>query len=146
MIQRIQSVYLFLVEVIFITLFFLPSMGILYANTNIQGEKTILDMPFFLIAEGVLTLLAVFAITQFKNRPLQIKLCNGGVLLSLVILGLISIMPDLFSGAASISKDKVTTDFLPGFWLIFANPILFFVAGRAVKKDEELVRSADRLR
>ena len=70
-------------------------------------------------------------------------ICTAGMLLGILLpLGfwLISL---LYTNAGEV---RIIVHYGIGFWLTLANPVLFFLARRSVKKDEELGRSADRLR
>jgi hypothetical protein len=80
--------------------------------------------------------LALVGIFMFGNRRLQIKLCYGLMLLSIVY--------GVFIG---IDYSKYSTNFnmmLFGFPIITF--ILAFLAQHFIKKDLKLVESADRLR
>lgn len=146
MIQRIQTIYLLLIEIIFISLFFIPVYEQHMEKTNIINGMSLLNLPILLVAGFLLSSLAVFTIVQFKKRPLQIKLCNIGMLLSATIFAAVTTFPKLLAGEVTVTNIHYHTTFGIGTWL-FALPIfLFFLASRAIKKDEELVRSADRLR
>jgi hypothetical protein len=130
MIQRIQTIYLVLIELLFIALMFIP----------VLNGATLYRLPLLLVAEFVIAALAVSTIFLYKNRKLQMKLCNVGVLLSLLVFAAVAAFPKIFTGN---DADAV---FGIGTWLLALNIILFFLAGRGVRKDEALVRSADRLR
>jgi hypothetical protein len=144
MIQRIQSLYLLIASALgFVSLFF--NLG----SQRIDGGLTL--TPFnghdilcgandsnalygitVIVIAGIITL----SIFLFKNRLLQIKICK-------VLIFLIAINIALF--ALSFSSIK---NLKPGF-SAFVPPIqliLVFLALRAIKKDEEKVRSVDRLR
>lgn len=146
MIQRIQTVYLALVELIFISLFFVPVFDRHFNNTNIVTHQTLSDLPLLMAGTFILSAIAVATIFQFKKRPLQIKLCNLGMILSLIVFAAVTAFPKLFSGEVTVTNIHFQTSFGIGTWFIAAPAFLFFLASRAIKKDEELVRSADRLR
>ena len=146
MIQRIQSIYLFLVELIYLSLFFIPVYNQHFDKTNIVNGMTLLDMPVLIGITIVISFFAVYTIIQFKKRPLQIKFCNIGMLLSATAFAAVTTFPNFFTGEVTETQIHFHTSFGIGTWF-FALPIfLFFLASRAIKKDEELVRSADRIR
>lgn len=95
---------------------------------------------------AVLALLAVIpmgAILRFKNRKLQMKLMRLNMILALGFIGLAVFYID--RSQTLIGEE---TDILPSIWFYSsALPILFsFLANRFIKKDEDLVKAADRLR
>ncbi|NVO04199.1 MAG: DUF4293 domain-containing protein [Bacteroidetes bacterium] len=145
MIQRIQSLFLFFVFGIGISGIFLPladfnSAKIVLSSFGVTGGISISTIP--LIIEIILiTLLAFGTIFLFKNRPLQIKLIRFNILLNVVYL------VTVFWSVDTIEKQ---TNFLPNYLIGAVIPIvslvLLFLAGRAINKDEKLVKSADRLR
>jgi hypothetical protein len=154
MIQRIQTLFLGLVAFVMTLNLFSP---IWKANTE---EKSILLTPFYLfektvegehyhgviyIALIIITIIAIsiFSISRFKNRSLQLKLGLGNsVLLCLVVLCYYIVIG---KGKSMISPDAVSS-FDPGFYMPLIAIILNILANRYIKKDEELVRSVDRLR
>ena len=98
-----------------------------------------------------LYLLAVFvflflsnAITifLFKKRKLQMRFCNFNIILFFVFLlcGLTGVFVE-----GDIQHSGIT-DFKLGAWLCLAGIFFNVMARRGIRKDEELVRSMDRLR
>ncbi|MDR3340142.1 MAG: DUF4293 domain-containing protein [Candidatus Symbiothrix sp.] len=121
MIQRIQTVYFFLVFCLTGSLAFFS-----FTTTSL----------LLLVDAGIVAVLALVAIFLFKKRKLQIKTAWLIMLLLLVAIVLFLIKGDGFSIAA-ISY-PILIPFIAG--------IFNYLAIRAVKKDEQLVRSLDRLR
>jgi hypothetical protein len=143
MIQRIQSLFLFLVDGVLVVLLFVPYgyVATVLENPEPLHPVTLLNLsnPLPLIGQAILGMLAVAAMTQFKNRPLQMKLCIGGAVLSLlytVLLAWNELMP----------RDGVAWEVGPGTYISLANCVLFVLAWKFIKKDEELVKSMDRIR
>lgn len=150
MVQRIQSLYLLIgavIQVLFATgTYFtyvvnketlkLTGSGIVGLNDRDAGG----DMKSFIIGLG-LAVLALVTIFLFKNRKQQIKLSK--------VAGLITVAEIIFLGISYFdAKDKAEGDIQIGY-LVFIIPIstiLFFLASKAIKKDDELVRSVDRIR
>ena len=125
MIQRIQTVYLFIVFCLMALLFYIPfssSWAVLFAA-------------------GLAALLSLITIFLFKKRKLQIKTSY----ILLFLLALVYIIYFIFD-----QKSLLTTDFFLNTRLSFVFPliaiILVYLAIRGIKKDENLVRSLDRLR
>jgi len=164
MIQRIQSVLLFLAAVTLIVALFFPIWSevsgekleraelnvyeLRYEKINPDGSRgelynsksTVYISIFFFVGAAI----ALFAIFQYKNRLRQIQL---GALNSLVIGGSI-----IFSWFMYISKAELLVDptkqgeFGVGFYLPLVALLLNSFANRFIRRDEKLVRSADRLR
>lgn len=154
MIQRIQSLYLLVVTAMMACTLFLP---IAYFTTTdgvtftleafaIEGMKG----PVWLMGAllSVATLLPFVTIFLFKKRKMQIGLCAAEVVLQLGALVVFAIfywvlLPQTF---AEYSIEVAHTSF--GWSAIF--PIvsipLTYLAGRAIFKDEVLVKSLDRIR
>ena len=134
MIQRVQTVWLFLIAVLSGLLQFMP------ITERVNSENFPTFFPFetiFMIENGIITFLAIITIFLYKNRPLQIKLSQG----LLVLLGL---------SCATIAYYIWTspTDIIYKYPIVFPIIAIIFnlLAIFSIKKDERLVRSLDRLR
>jgi len=141
MIQRIQSVWLFLASVFSSVTFRFPFyIGDWERDTTPDPvELNATTTTWFTIVTVVVGLLAFLTIFLFANRRLQLRLCYLGILATLILLGLY-----IF---------EMTTNYLPGrgaiaLWCIFYFAILvcFILAVRGITKDEKLIKSMDRLR
>ncbi|HXU27233.1 MAG TPA: DUF4293 family protein, partial [Bacteroidia bacterium] len=86
-------------------------------------------------------LTALIALFSYKKRKLQIKLCY---LIMLFNLSLFSTVLCLTNQLYNHGTEKAT--FLFPTYLILVSIVAAFWAGIFIKKDEELVRSADRIR
>ena len=158
MIQRIQTLYLSLALIANMLLFAFP-LAQFFSETgayifSVKGLKNMVPgdpnafnpmifLPLLLVAIG-LALLIVYTIFQFKNRSLQIKLTNIGVLAGIaLIMGIFFLYIPLIEKKINIVPDysKAFGIYLPLVALVF-----MVMANRAIKRDEKLVRSADRLR
>ncbi|MGB4204599.1 MAG: DUF4293 domain-containing protein [Bacteroidales bacterium] len=148
MIQRIQSVYLFLAAIAIAVMFFFP---IAYSDTldfyfGLRGisDDTFLNVntkPLIIIAV-VLILLAVFSIFMYKNRLLQMRVIRFGVLLDLAFIIVI-----YFGYIDSISqKANVEVQYKTGIYFPLIMLVFLILAIRAIMADEKKVRAADRLR
>ena len=143
MIQRKQSLLLLGAALISLLLLYLPVYERLpaIADIKILSERIDISKSAILLilngAIGVLTLLAIF---MFKTRNLQIRICNLSILLTCIFIGLLFFMAD------TMSSDKLRIHYLYGSYLPLIQLILIYLAMRFIKKDEDLVRSADRLR
>jgi len=89
----------------------------------------------------LIPLVSFITIFIFKNRKLQMKITEG-------LIGLIIIMIIVLAVCSFYMIRNYNAVFSPGIDLIL--PVLMlicaFLAYRGIRKDEELVRSFDRLR
>lgn len=135
MIQRIQSLYLLIVVIIGSIAMFSP-MWKLNENPLIIGFENIYILALFAI-EIVLALVAIF---MFKNRKLQFVLGRLNILINLILLGIFGYYSLTFSGEMKISEKEIW------FLIPFVSIVFITMANKAIQKDEELVKSVDRLR
>ncbi|MFD0860639.1 DUF4293 domain-containing protein [Sungkyunkwania multivorans] len=136
MLQRIQTLYLLLAANVNSTLVFLLSFGV-YANGKvfIIKEENLLLGVFLMSA-----FLAVVAIFMYKNRKNQFVINRLNMILNLFLLGVFVYRSLSVSGEAHVSEKGV------GMLLPVISIVLLVLANKAIKKDEELVKSVDRLR
>lgn len=160
MIQRIQSVYLLFVAVIGILLYGFPVVSLvpsqagaspaIYHISALQVESlvngtSVLYVRYWptLILNAIIIAFTIFTILQYKKRSFQIKCANGLMLMVLVLLVLFALdIERLRSGAAAshmIAYNVYTA-------LPVIQVILVRMAIGGIRKDEALIRSADRLR
>lgn len=155
MIQRVQSVYLFLASLALFALYVVTIANNVYLNgipTAIKVTGLFQDVngvqnnikPFVALTAvtAVVALLPLAIIFFFRNRKRQVTLCYSAVL---VIIG------HSFWLAQTVKRatDGVilnTNNFGIGLFLPCIAILLIFLAIKAIKKDEALVKSADRLR
>lgn len=144
MIQRIQSIFLFLASGSFLALFGIPFAKSESAMTGIFEDKVynIFDHPVLIALVAIGGLLSILAIFLFKNRKLQIKMGYGIITISvlLVIVILLLIIQDNTSGQVPEIKEGLGIG-MPVLAIIFG-----LLANRSIKKDDKLVKSMDRLR
>ncbi len=144
MIQRKQSIFLLLSVAINALLFYLPvytfAPDLRLPGTSIH-PYLISANALLAIINGAIGILALLCIFLYKNRNVQIRVGNLSMLLTALLAGL------LFFVADTISKSmNQRVDFMIGSYLPLIEIVLLFIAVRFIKKDEDLVRSADRLR
>lgn len=153
MIQRIQTVYLFLASLAIYALFIFPVVNIL----NSTGAKKIMvtgvyqtideqvaqTEPFTLltIATALLGIIPIVLIFLFKNRKKQV---------TFVYLTVLAVLGYSFWLAQTV-KTASDTNLEIGNYNIGAGltslAVLFLVlAGKGIMRDDKLVKSADRLR
>ncbi|CEN42531.1 conserved membrane hypothetical protein [Capnocytophaga canis] len=136
MIQRVQTIYMLFV---FIIGGILPFIFSLYVQ-NQQSVYAYLDDVLSGIFFGISAVLAVYAIFKYKTRQLQFVLNRLNILISLTLLGIFVYRVLSSSGESGISEKGVGI-FLPVLSIVF-----LFLANKAIRRDEDLVKSADRLR
>ena len=137
MIQRIQTVYLLIALVI---LGVLPFVFPLFTMSD-GKEFRFMNDSFYTVLFGLSTTLTLVSIMYFKKRQHQFVLNRLTIILNLILLGLFVYRSLNLSGEAVQVSEKGIGMFLPIVAIVF-----LALANRAIKKDEDLVKSADRLR
>ncbi|MBT8186800.1 MAG: DUF4293 family protein [Croceitalea sp.] len=136
MIQRIQTLYLVIVVLLaavlpfFFNLWIETEQGPIFANNEIM-----ISIAFYAVA-----ILAAIAILLFKNRQNQFVVNRLNMLLNLFLLGFFVYRSLNLSGETAVSEKGIGM-LIPVFSIVF-----LVLANRAIKKDEDLVKSVDRLR
>ena len=144
MIQRIQTLYLFLAGVISLGLIFVFSLwtnikGVEYFTLSLFNESLIFlkVIPILFVLSGFLSLVSIFL---FKNRKNQFVLNRINILINLILLGVLIYHLLMLSGETQVSEKGI------GVFLPVVVIVLLAIANKAIKKDEDLVKSVDRLR
>lgn len=148
MIQRKQTLFLLAVAIMGIVIIFVPFQQFSAADKTLPiclmpgCSPEILSNNIYgpLILNFLVITLSVLVIFQYKNRVLQYKLANILALLNVFITGLFFLL--------SYTKPEVlgTISYSFGAFLPIIGAIFAFLAAHFIKKDEQLVRSADRIR
>ncbi|RDV13783.1 DUF4293 family protein [Pontibacter diazotrophicus] len=166
MIQRIQTVFLFLLIVAMVSMLFLP----LWSKTDaVTGETVVLtawNLKSVILNEegdptgagtlpergtigiGLLAIaaavIAAYEIFQYRSRLNQMKL---GLLNTLVMAALLG---TTFYYATYVGSEMVEADgngsYHAGFYMPVFGLLFNALSNRFIKRDEDLVRSVDRLR
>ena len=136
MIQRIQSLFLLIVAVFSLLLIYLPVYEQVATGIGVGISKSV----FLGVLNSAIGILAFLTIFLYKNRRFQIRLCNLGLLITSVFVFLLFFMAD------TMSSDSEQIHFLFGSYLPLLQLLFLFLASYFIRKDERLVRSADRLR
>jgi drug/metabolite transporter (DMT)-like permease len=116
----------------------------------VQDGAVASSTPTFYIAILAVgsALVAFYSLSQFRNRLTQIKLGALNSLLMAGVLGLIlyfsrqgeDMLPQTNQSAAGFENYEI------GFFLVIIAMICNILANRFIRRDEKLVRSADRMR
>jgi len=164
MIQRVQTIFMFFAVVAILAVLFLPFYKKVGA-TNEDGQEYVmvnafqvsyerdLDGEIEILAQEstiVISIVAIvaaavmlFSIFQYKKRINQVKL---NALFSLLVACTIGGMAYYTTKANEIINPELGGYYLPAFYFPIAAMFNNFLANRFIRKDEKLVRSADRLR
>ena len=129
MLQRIQSVFLFISSVItLIMIFFVP---IFELESKEMFASDFLWAKVFLFISSLLSLISI---TSYKNRKKQILLCSFSRTQITIALILLLFM---YKKQMNVKIDL----------LLFAIPyLLLILSSYFIKRDDKLVKSSDRIR
>ncbi|MDE7149745.1 MAG: DUF4293 domain-containing protein [Bacteroidales bacterium] len=160
MIQRIQSLYVLLAMTALSVMFFFPlavvnPLGDVPSALNLTGVSGFMEgytaagywfVGFTVLAVLLLACMA-FILFSYKNRMRQIRLSR-----------IVSFVLVLFVGVLLLGLDQAAGGMFPGReeaslvqyrWPVYmplVALVFMWLALRGIRKDEELVRSSDRLR
>lgn len=144
MIQRIQSIFFLLASCSFGGFFGLPfatssqNSGMFFED----GVYNVFDNPFLMVLTVIGILLSIVAIFMYKNRTLQQRLGLLGIIISIFLPLLAALL--VYKEADNIGTSSLNDGM--GIYLPVIIIILLALAIRFVKKDDQLVKSMDRLR
>ncbi len=143
MIQRIQSLLLLFSTLLSALLLYLPVYELISVpdNVSVVTRFTIMSSALLVILNGGIGILSFFAIFLYRTRNIQIRMCNLALLLLCVLIGLLFFVADTMSTSMN---QKI--HYLYGSYIPLIQVLIIFLATRAIKRDENLIRSADRLR
>ncbi len=143
MIQRIQTIYLLLASAVSGGLIFVFNLWstlkekIFTLDLFLEESIQLKLIPVLFLASAIISFIAVFL---FKNRKLQFVIGRIVILINLFLLGLLIYLSLTLPGEASFSEKGI------GMFLPILAILLIVLANKAIKKDEDLVKSVDRLR
>ncbi|MBF9221460.1 DUF4293 family protein [Hymenobacter ruricola] len=157
MIQRIQSVFLLLLALAMLSVLALPLWHKIDGLTHQELTLTAFGFqpkglelpagtgPVWLIGAlaAASAAVAVYEIFQFKTRGKQLLLGSVNLLLIVATLGA---MFYFSNKGEQLLNLKLEGQFLAGFYLPTLALLLNLLANRFIRRDEQLVRSMDRLR
>jgi len=141
MIQRVQSLFLIAAAGLSVALFFMP-LYVLPDGAGDVGTATayrIAGNPSLAVLDILVALLAGVALFLYRNRPRQIRVTGLAQLLATTLAVLVFGFSERITGRAN-------AEFAAGSWLPFIQMALLWLAVRFIRKDEHLVRAAERLR
>ncbi len=165
MIQRIQSLLLFVAAVISVVVCFINvghidqqiggemmkfyqfdsfTLQKLDANNQMVSVMHTTYIALLWIASAILSMVTIFF---YKKRPLQVKLNGINMLVMLAALVvMLYVYPNLVFEKQEWFKAGMVVNF--NYWILMSlvPAVCLFFANRAIKSDEKKVRAADRLR
>lgn len=136
MIQRIQTIYM-LVTALLMAAFYKWFPVILNKSGDVivhANEPIILGLILAILA------FTLISIVLFKKRQNQFVLNRLNIILHFVLLGVIVYRSLTLSGEILVSKKDI------GVLLPLISIVFLVLANKAIKRDEDLVKSVDRLR
>lgn len=136
MLQRVQTIYM---AIVFILSGVLSLVFPLW--TNAKGEQIYAPHSgIFIGLFGISAALAAYAIITYNNRMKQFVVNRLNIILNVLLLGLFVFRSLNLSGETEVSEKGI------GMILPILSILFLVLANRAIKKDEDLVKSVDRLR
>lgn len=111
-----------------------------FKSASAEDSKTRIHLAGLMI---LVAGMAAFSISSFKNRLLQMKI-GFGITLGIAVT-IIFMMLGIREGEAMLDAGKEGRH-LSGFYLLFIALFSNIISNRLIRKDENLVRSMDRIR
>ncbi|MGK0252868.1 MAG: hypothetical protein ACI9OE_000321 [Mariniflexile sp.] len=136
MLQRIQTVYLLIAAIISSGLIFVLHLWVTNDDVVVYAKDNLLYVGLFLGS----ALLSIITIFKYKNRKSQFMLGRLNIILNFFLLGFFVYQSLNVSGETAVSEKGI------GMLLPIVSIVFLALANKAIKKDEELVKSVDRLR
>lgn len=144
MIQRIQSVYLLIALLLSSVVIFILDLWVSIDGVEVFAVDLLkIDgisfklIPVLFLVSALVSLITIF---KYRTRQTQFVLGRLNILINLIILGLLVVHLQSLSGETIVSEKGI------GSALPLITIVLLVMANRAIKKDEDLVKSVDRLR
>jgi DMSO reductase anchor subunit len=157
MIQRIQTLFLALVSASMIGFIVMPvwhktavagGQSVSFDAMQLvhkQGVSTAITPVWYVTGLAVLVALgALFAVFQYRNRMRQALICAINSIMLTAVVGIT--MYFVFGKAQKLFDANQQGEMGIGFYALLAGLVFNFLANRAIRRDEKLVRSQDRMR
>jgi glucan phosphoethanolaminetransferase (alkaline phosphatase superfamily) len=157
MLQRIQTLFLAIVSVAMIITGTTP----IWSKTSTDGLQSatltalklvhkqgissqITPVWYIALLAGVVALVAIFAIFQFRSRTTQAGLCALNSILMTVLVCLVLYFS--INKGKALFEPSYTGEFQYGFWALIVAMLANALANRFIRRDEKFVRSQERMR
>ena len=155
MIQRIQSLLLFVAAVCLAVACFMPVGTIVTSDTyyiitswavkiNIPNGETVSLTYYIGLLQVVIAIFSIVVLFSYKKRPLQSRLCLAAMFLNFILLAvMLWVYPDII-----LPKLLVGGKIQYSLWTMLSilPLVCFYLANKLILKDEKKMRAADRLR
>lgn len=150
MLQRIQTIWYLLASIAILGLFLTPYLhfntGLANAEIKITGyfenDLKVKDFQYFNLETILLAILPIFLMFNFGNRKKQILYSYVVIAAILGYCYLLMRLAKSVMGSTEVKLENLTIgSALPSIAIV-----CIILAIKAIRKDEKLVRSADRLR
>lgn len=153
MIQRPQSIFLLMMTIALLAVTTVPiwsQAGAFHLSawqlqeSNTAGEL-LHRMPYALLGMccWLAAIVALYELFRYDNRGLQLRL---GTLNNLLVLVMLCSTLYLTQQKAALSLVSAPGKYQPGFFLLIMALAGNLLASHFIRKDEKLIRSADRMR
>ena len=144
MLQRIQSVYIFIAILLaWLVSFLVPfwidqNSDVIYLNSLFENDELLyVSIPFLFIGSGIISFTSLIS---FKNRTRQIISNRVNIVINFLLLGIIVYHLLSLPGETVVSEKGIGV-FIPLVLIVF-----LVLSNKAIIKDDKLVKSVDRLR
>ncbi len=136
MLQRIQTIYLLIAAGVSAGLIYVFELWITSDDLKVYAD----DINY--VFAGFLTsaFFSIVTIFRYKNRKSQFMLGRLNIILNFFLLGFFVYQSLNISGETAVSEKGI------GMFLPIVSIVFLALANKAIKKDEDLVKSVDRLR
>lgn len=155
MIQRVQTIYLLIASTLTFCLFGLPYATISSSQFSTEvttcylrpyigslSTTTMLPLIFVAVLVAIMCLTSIFI---YNNRTLQMKLTKINIALQAILLITMVLYTQGITRVLGVDN-TIETSFQFALCFPIINIILLSLAFKGIKKDDDLVKSADRLR
>ncbi|KEO73353.1 DUF4293 domain-containing protein [Anditalea andensis] len=159
MIQRVQTIFLFLVAVFMLMVLYFPiwtqinptmtetvtltAWSLTVTDIAEQGVVNTTSTIYIALLSLIAAVIAIYSLSQFKNRKKQMKFNMINSLVMVITLGTIVFIS---MNANEEFNGQDTGAYMAGFYVIIFAMLMNIVSNRYIRKDEMLVRSVDRIR
>ncbi|MBF04791.1 MAG: hypothetical protein CMP76_16035 [Flavobacterium sp.] len=137
MLQRIQTLYMLISCILTAAL---PFIFFLWKEVGNATPVYFTSSLIYMLLFGFISLITLISIFSFKKRQTQFVLNRLSIIFNFILLGFFVYRTLSLSGETEVSEKGIGM-LLPAISIVF-----LVLANRAIKKDEDLVKSVDRLR
>ena len=162
MIQRIQSIF-FLMVIVFQSILFSTALATFTSyessfNLSIfgfyqlksSGNEMLVNSYALMAVNIIIILFTLFIIFSYKNRKKQVRFAGLNLLLicTFIVLTFYSFdnAQTFLNGSLNPNGTEISTTYGIGMILPLLSLVFNFLAMRGIRKDEELIKSTERIR